>query len=407
MATAIEAFPARPAFARPVPAHRAVMERSLASGTAPLDLRIGELEATLVDGALQHLRFAGIELVRSVYVAVRDRHWGTVPGVVDPIVERRQASAIDLAVGANHDNGDAAFRWTASIHLDDAGVCRFEVAGTVERAFWRNRIGICVLHPLHIAGRVVEIRSPQGNRMSRLPVDVAPVPPIPELVGLHWPDVDGIDLELTFDGEVFGLEDQRNWTDASFKTFGTPLSRPFPVLIPAGTEVRQSITVRAAPTRPLRRSSSGTARRREAPTDVVRIGTQAAGALAPIGVAVDGAPLSKSSADRLAALSMDHVRVLVDCGETDWEARLAAGVDAARRIGARLDLDVIDGTAGDRVGTVIEAARPALARDSRTFVYAGPDDAHATTAALLERARGAFGTSSTHGRLGGGTLRNF
>lgn len=388
-----------------------MIERIVPNGSAPLHLRVGQLEATLIDGALHHVRFAEIELVRSVYVAVRDRRWATVPGVVGPTVERRQASAVDLVVRADHDNGDAAFSWVASIHLDDAGVCRFSVAGTVERAFWRNRIGICVLHPLHLAGRVVEIRSPQGNRTSRLPVDIAPIPPIPELVGLRWPDIDGIDLELTFDGEVFGLEDQRNWTDASFKTFGTPLSRPFPVLVPAGTEIRQSVTIHAVPTRPRSRppnqAQSKTPRRTGAAPESLHISTQAAGAVPRIGVAFDDAPLSNTGADRLAALSVDHLRVLINRGETDWEARLASGVDAARRSGAHLDLDVIDSTGGDRIGSVLEAAAPALAEASRIFVYAGPHDAHATTAALLQRARVAFGTSSSGGRLGGGTLRNY
>ena len=45
--------------------------------------------------------------------------------------------------------------------------------------------------------------------------------------------------ELVFEGEVFEMEDQRNWTDASFKTYGTPLTRPFPVEFHPGERVRQ------------------------------------------------------------------------------------------------------------------------------------------------------------------------
>jgi hypothetical protein len=40
------------------------------------------------------------------------------------------------------------------------------------------------------------------------------------------------------------MEDQRNWTDASYKTFSTPLRLPFPVEIPQGAYVRQSIAIR-------------------------------------------------------------------------------------------------------------------------------------------------------------------
>ena len=38
-------------------------------------------------------------------------------------------------------------------------------------------------------------------------------------------------LRFAFEGELFELEDQRNWTDASFKTYPTPvaLSDPRPM----------------------------------------------------------------------------------------------------------------------------------------------------------------------------------
>ena len=36
------------------------------------------------------------------------------------------------------------------------------------------------------------------------------------------------------------MEDQRNWTDASFKTYSTPLSEPIPVTVKAGTRISQA-----------------------------------------------------------------------------------------------------------------------------------------------------------------------
>ena len=59
---------------------------------------------------------------------------------------------------------------------------------------------------------------------------------------LHWatPHLEG---RLTFDGDVFEMEDQRNWTDASFKTYSTPLSRPFPVLVRRGDGIDQTVVL--------------------------------------------------------------------------------------------------------------------------------------------------------------------
>ena len=47
--------------------------------------------------------------------------------------------------------------------------------------------------------------------------------------------VPGLMAEVRFEGETFEMEDQRNWTDASYKTYCTPLSLPYPVEVKEGT----------------------------------------------------------------------------------------------------------------------------------------------------------------------------
>ena len=55
---------------------------------------------------------------------------------------------------------------------------------------------------------------------------------------------DGSDrFKVIMEGDTFETEDQRNWTDASFKTYCTPLGLPFPVEIKKGDVVEQSITI--------------------------------------------------------------------------------------------------------------------------------------------------------------------
>ena len=71
------------------------------------------------------------------------------------------------------------------------------------------------------------------------------------------------------EGEEFEMEDQRNWSDASFKTYGRPLALPWPFVLPAGVPVPQSVAVAvraaagAAPAAPPRsdRSRSRSAHR--------------------------------------------------------------------------------------------------------------------------------------------------
>lgn len=42
------------------------------------------------------------------------------------------------------------------------------------------------------------------------------------------------------------MEDQRNWTDASYKTYSTPLALPFPVLVAPGRVIAQSVALSCA-----------------------------------------------------------------------------------------------------------------------------------------------------------------
>lgn len=45
------------------------------------------------------------------------------------------------------------------------------------------------------------------------------------------------------EGDTFEMEDQRNWTDASYKTYVRPLALPWPYLIAKGDAVDQTITL--------------------------------------------------------------------------------------------------------------------------------------------------------------------
>ena len=46
------------------------------------ELRAGPVTAVLDGRDVRNVRFGGLQIVDRVYVALRDRNWGTVPGVV-------------------------------------------------------------------------------------------------------------------------------------------------------------------------------------------------------------------------------------------------------------------------------------------------------------------------------------
>ncbi len=74
-------------------------------------------------------------------------------------------------------------------------------------------------------------------------MQVSPHQPFFDIRALTHALTPTLSATVRFSGDVFEMEDQRNWTDATFKTYSTPLAIPFPVEVPSGTELRQSVVL--------------------------------------------------------------------------------------------------------------------------------------------------------------------
>lgn len=199
------------------------------------------LQARVEAGALRRLTLGGREVVRLIDYPIRDADWGTLPTVtelleVTPARVLRRFRTLD---------GGMAGEFTAELRRAGAAV-RLE-AGLVLTALRDvvvNRAGFSLLHPLEdVVGEALRVRHPDGSvEEVRFPVAISPGQPVRDIAGLVH-RVGGVAVEIGFAGEIFEMEDQRNWTDASFKTYCRPLSLPRPYAMAKGEVVRQAITV--------------------------------------------------------------------------------------------------------------------------------------------------------------------
>lgn len=210
------------------------------------------MRVTYGDGTLRYVRAQGIEVLRGIYVAVRDRHWGTLAPRLchERIVQGPDWFQIQLT--AHHHNGDIDFRWTGCIEGTPDGTIRYAIAGEAGSSFWKNRIGICVLHPIEgYAGADCRIVHTSGAvEETSFPLLVSPQQPFLDVRAIHSRLKPGVTVEVEFAGDVFETEDHRNWTDDSFKTYSTPLRLPYPAWMERGSRVEQSVTVQTQGLRP-------------------------------------------------------------------------------------------------------------------------------------------------------------
>jgi hypothetical protein len=199
------------------------------------------LSAIVEGGALRRLTFAGQEVVRVIDYPIRDADWGTLTTVT----AGEQGS--DAAYSRVFRTADGAMegRLTARLEGDGAGAALVaELLLTARRETVVNRAGFIVLHPLAgVAGEPVTVRHPDGREeAARFPARISPAQPVKDISGLVH-RVGNVELAIAFEGEVFEMEDQRNWTDASYKTYCRPLALPRPYRLAAGEQVRQRIVV--------------------------------------------------------------------------------------------------------------------------------------------------------------------
>ncbi|HVZ00350.1 MAG TPA: hypothetical protein VHA35_12640 [Dongiaceae bacterium] len=208
-------------------------------------LRAGPLSVEFGNGALRYIKVNDVEVLRAIAFLVRDKNWGTyTPAISDLKVSQKKDG---FAVGYKARCGDAAasIAYDATIRCGADGTLEFEATATPETDFATNRTGFVVLHPLKgVAGFPVEVEYTTGKKeKSRFPALVNPLCPFTDIRALKHKVADGLHAVCRMEGYAFEMEDHRNWTDASFKTYVRPLAEPWPYTMPKGKPFTQKVTL--------------------------------------------------------------------------------------------------------------------------------------------------------------------
>jgi hypothetical protein len=198
------------------------------------------------EGFLRYLTLGETEVLRMLYFAVRDHNWDTIPcSIAKENIEEGPEGFVVRYQCLCERLPEIQFVWDCEIRGDASGKVEFSIEGEAQTSFLKNRIGFCILHPVEgFAGKTAQVVQTNGAvAYVEIPTAISPHQPVFDMREIRWEVTPGCMAHLLMEGEVFEMEDQRNWTDASFKTYCTPLGLPFPVAVQRGEKVTQKITL--------------------------------------------------------------------------------------------------------------------------------------------------------------------
>lgn len=321
---------------------------------AVVPLQAGPLSMIFEGGDLRTIRLGDREVIRRLYVAVRDQNWDTILPIMTDLEIEQTAASFRITYRCVHQQDEVDFIWRGLITGEATGRITFRMDGRANSTFRRNRIGFCLLHPADCAGQPYLAHLVDGQEQTgRFPEAIAPHQPVQELAALSHEIQPGIWARVEFDGDIFEMEDHRNWTDASYKTYCTPLRLPYPVEVGRGTTIQQTITVTLRGQAPLQ-----SATRNES---LIALGSPSDRPLPRLGLGLpeESRPASDSEIARLRALNLAHLRLDLPLDGADWVERLEWATVEAARLALPLEVAV---SLSDAAETELMALLAELAR---------------------------------------------
>ena len=209
----------------------------------------GDFTFDLARAAIRNVRYKNVQMIDLLYTAIRPWDWSTLePDEHSEDVKVTGEICVitikDLFAGAL----DA--RTEITISTDNKFTVAYELRGLAEYSV--NRWGICFcLNSADWMGSTVQ---PEGNQY-QLPAAISPQRVVggvtqglfPASNQMHFVAPDNRLIKVNSTGKVLEAEDQRNWTDNTYKIYSGSLSEPRPFVASTGSVWSQSVTFEINP----------------------------------------------------------------------------------------------------------------------------------------------------------------
>jgi len=254
----------------------------------------------LAQAAIRNVTYKGVQLIDLLYTAIRPWDWSTL--AAESHTEDVKVNGSECIITISDTFAGALEAQTIiTLTADNTFLVDYQLKGLAEYSV--NRWGICFcLHSGDWMGSTVN----SSGKTYTLLQDISPQRVIdgvtqglfPAANEMHFVAPDQRFIKVNSTGKVLEAEDQRNWTDNTYKIYSGSLSEPRPFVTSAGSIWKQSVKFEVgAPT--------------SAAIDPAKIVVREIEALPSIGLQFNTEPLlSPDDLEKaLVLLEIDHLRV--------------------------------------------------------------------------------------------------
>ena len=203
----------------------------------------GDFTFDLARAAVRNVQYKGVQMIDLLYTAIRPWDWSTLePDEHSEDVKITGDVCVITIKDLFADSLDA--RTVITISNANTFTVAYELRGLAEYSV--NRWGICFcLNSADWMGSSIDSKDGQF----RLPESISPQRVVegvtqglfPAANEMHFVAPDNRSLKVNSTGKVLEAEDQRNWTDNTYKIYSGSLSEPRPYVASAGSIWSQSV----------------------------------------------------------------------------------------------------------------------------------------------------------------------
>jgi hypothetical protein len=303
--------------------------------------------------AIRNITYQGAQIIDLLYTAIRPWDWSTL----DPEehTENVEISGENCIVTINDRINDSLHgKLVLTLQPNGKFTIDYQLTGLAD--FEINRWGVCFC--LHTGDWMGSTVTASGNTYSLLK-EISPQRVIdgvtqglfPASNDMHFVAPDKRSLKVISTGKVLEAEDQRNWTDNTYKIYSGSLAEPRPFIIEKGAEWEQRVEFEVTPPAALTPDGS-------------KIIAKEIAALPRIGVQFNGEPLLPSDdlEKALFILDIDHIRI-------NEESLSAQKIATVSKSGLALEAALLSPNSGDGLLQEVEHLSNRVPAGSRLLIH--------------------------------------